>query len=81
MKPFDEAWDRVKVDQKDLDEHRNSWPSWRQSRTGEEPQDRRRNEIGVQTLETSEEAKRWNGGVDHPKRNDNAWRVSIGNAS
>ena len=41
-KPFDEAWDRAKVDQKDLDEHRNSWPSWRQS------------------------------------RNDNAWRVSIG---
>ena len=24
-------WDRVKVDQKDLDEHRNRWPSWRQS--------------------------------------------------
>ena len=35
-KPFDGAWDRVKVDQMDLDEHRNSWPSWRQSRTGEE---------------------------------------------
>ena len=33
---FDGAWERVKVDQKDLDEHSNSWPSWSQSRTGEE---------------------------------------------
>ena len=49
-------------------------------RTGEE----RRTDDGtrsVQTLETSEEARRWNGGVDQPKRNDNAWRASIGNAS
>ena len=23
------AWDRAKVDQKDLDERRSSWPSWR----------------------------------------------------
>ena len=30
-KPLDEAWDRVKVDQKDLDEHRNRWPFWRRS--------------------------------------------------
>ena len=35
-KPFDGAWGRAKVDQKDLDEHRNSWPSWRQFRPGEE---------------------------------------------
>ena len=26
-KPFDEAWDGAKVDQKDLDERRNSWTS------------------------------------------------------
>ena len=25
-----------------------------------------------------EQARRWNGGADQPKRNDNAWRVSIG---
>ena len=39
------------------------------------------NEIRVQTLETSEEARRWNGGIDQPKRNDNAWRVSVGTAN
>ena len=33
-KPFDGARDRVKVDQKDLDEHRNNQPSWCQFRTG-----------------------------------------------
>ena len=33
-KPFDRARDRVKVDQKDLDEHRNNQPSWCQFRTG-----------------------------------------------
>ena len=33
---FDGAWDRAKVHQKDLDERRNSWPSWRQSHTGNE---------------------------------------------
>ena len=69
-----------KVDQKGLEERRNSWPSWRRSRTGEEP----RTDDGtrsVQTLETSEEARRQKGGDDQPKRNDNAWRASIGNAS
>ena len=35
-KPFDGGWDWVEVDQKDLDEHRNNWPLWRQTRTGEE---------------------------------------------
>ena len=45
-------------------------------------QDRRRNEIGVQTLETSEGARRWKRDVDQPKRNDkHAWRVSVGTAS
>ena len=32
-KPFGGAWDTAKVDQKDLDERRNSWRSLRQSRT------------------------------------------------
>ena len=77
-KPFDGAWDLAKVDQKDLDERRNSLPSWRQSRTEPRTDDGTRS---VQTLETSEEATRGNGGVDQPIRNDNAWRVSNGNAN
>ena len=66
------AWDRAKVDQKDMDERRNSWPSWRQSRAGKELRtDDERDRC--RRLRRSEQARRWNGNVDQPTRNDIAW--------
>ena len=74
------VWDRVNVDQKDLDERRNR-PSWRQSRESKQL----RTDVGTRSgCRRLRRLKKQGAGTEASiSRNgiDNTWRVSIGNAS